>query len=132
MSQPRISYLRYVLPFPADAVEPDDVESFEELVPDNAVFVGLIDDEVSNWTSWKVEDRYYLLPWEDSGFDWAMFRISWDDNHECYGWSPDARINGVSDPNEAARRMARGLFARWKKDLRKSENSAYREFLDSI
>ena len=139
MSLPRINYLNYVLPFLANAVEDKqktvdatDIESFVRLIPDSAIFVGLIDDEVSNWTSWKVEDHYYILPLEDSKFDWAMFRISWDDNHECFDWSDDARIKGVSDPTEAARRMARGLFARWEKDLRKSENAAYREFLELI
>jgi hypothetical protein len=56
----------------------EDIEEFEKKLPREAVFLGKIDDEVTNFTSWKVDDHYYILPWKGSDYDWALFRISWD------------------------------------------------------
>ena len=141
MKRPRISFADFQLPFlanksPGPETEQDDeedgtnLEDMEGLLPKEAIFLGSIDDEVSNWTSWKVDDHYYLLPWDDGKFDWALFRITWDDNWCRYDWSCDARISGVADPKEAARRMLRKLFAHWEIDLRKSTSSPYRDLLE--
>ncbi len=141
MSPPAISFDNFELPFTssetscdADEEESDstDIGSFEDQIPKNAVFVGTNDSEVDNWTSWKIEDHYYVIPWEGSEFDWALFRISWDDNWGRYDWSTDARIKGVADPREAARQMVRGLFAQWGIDLSEADRRADREFLESI
>lgn len=141
MSCPAISFDAFELPFFAtesssheDEEESDaiDVKSFKRLLPRNAIFVGRISDEVSNWTSWKVDDRFYVIPWEGPEFDWALFRISWDDNWGHYEWTADARIKGETDPSEAARQMARGLFARWGIDLSGNSSRPYRRFLERI
>lgn len=142
----KISYARFELPFlkqkdgsgdfeeeteNADGQD-QDIEFFENKLPKNAVFIGQIDDEVSNFTSWKIEDHYFIIPWQEDKYEWAMFRISWDDNWGCFGWTSDARIKGVLDRNEAARRMLKGLFAKWKYDLRKREYAAHRNLIAEI
>ena len=83
--------------------EDQDIEQFENKLPRDATFLGQIDDEVLNFTSWKIEDHYYMVPWEGPEFDWAVFRISWDDNWGRYDWSGDMRIKGVPDRKEAAK-----------------------------
>jgi hypothetical protein len=137
--KPKISYQVFELPFMKMAetsevsdFDDEDIEEFEKKLPREAVFLGKIDDEVTNFTSWKVDDHYYVIPWEGSDYDWALFRISWDDNWERWGWSGDARIKGVGDRKKAAQQMLRGLFKRWKYDLRKREHAAYRELVDGI
>jgi hypothetical protein len=138
-SRAKISYQVFELPFMkmaedsnGDDFDDEDIEEFEKKLPREAVFLGKIDDEVANFTSWKVDDHYYIIPWEGSDYDWALFRISWDDNWGRWGWSGDARIKGVGDRKEAAQLMLRGLFKRWKYDLRKREYAAYRELAEGV
>jgi hypothetical protein len=71
----------------------------------------------------------YLLPWAKGRFDWALFRITWDDNWERYDWRPEARIAGAPDPNKACGLLLRGVFKKWGIDLRRSEAQPYRDLL---
>jgi hypothetical protein len=100
-----------------------------EQIPDDAIFLGSIDSRVGNWCEWKVDDHLYLLPWTKGRFDWALFRISWDDNWGRYDWCPDARISGAPDPNEACELLLRGVFKKWRIDLRKRAAQPYKELL---
>jgi hypothetical protein len=143
MKSPQISFERFkltFLPVPHSGIEDEgnegeeesSLEKMEALIPAEAVFLGSIDSEVSNWTSWKVIDHYYLFPWTDGEFDWALFRISWDDNWSRFDWFADARIKGESDADKAAYQMVKSLMGKWGFDLNKSEYALYKEFLDSI
>ena len=55
--------------------EEEDLFSYEILLdmqgalPHTAIELGVINDEVDNWCSWKIEDYYYLLPWETNDFE---------------------------------------------------------------
>lgn len=141
--EPSISYAKFTLPFLSDTdseIEPDegeeegsrgsDLEHFTDQVPDDAIFLGSIDSSVGNWCEWKVDDHLYLLPWTEGGFDWALFRISWDDNWSQYEWSPEARIAGVPDQKEASERLLRGVFKKWGIDLQRSNAQPYRDLLE--
>jgi hypothetical protein len=150
MSESKIDFSRFTLPFisecdsetaddgadGADEDEPpakEDVrEEMESRIPSNAIFIGSTSDTVENWTTWEVDDHYYVIPWQGPEFDWAMFRISWDDNWGRYEWSCDARISDVPDGKVAAREMFTAVMARWGIDLDDSENASYREFLEDI
>lgn len=107
------------------------LEMMQELIPSSAEEIGEFRNEVDNWTSWQSDDRYYILPWEGDDFDWALFRISWDDNWGRYDWGSCARISGMDDSMEAAKVMLKGLFQSWKIDIDDPDNG-YREFIDSI
>lgn len=140
MSAVNISYESFTLPFfggETDLADDDDetagdLASFEGKIPRSAIFLGQAEAEVSNWTTWMIRDHFYLIPWETPEFDWALFRISWNDNWECYEWCGDARLKGLADPKEAARQMAKGLFANWGIDFRRSENRPFRNFLAGL
>lgn len=55
--------------------------SFKELLPELTLFLGSVEIDVDgNMTSWKVDDSYFLIPNPDDNFDWALVRLSWDDN----------------------------------------------------
>ena len=110
----------------------DALDVMQQKIPRDAIQIGETQGEVDNWTSWEFDDHYYLLPWEGGQFDWALIRISWDDNWGRYDLESCARISGVSNPTAAARVMVEKLFDRWGVDLNDSENESYRDFLDSI
>lgn len=109
-----------------------DIEEFESKLPPNAIFLGAINDEVENFTSWEINDHYYIITLKEDDYDWALFRISWDDNWGRFDWQPDARIKGISDHKEAAKLMLNGLFANWGHDLSEEEYAPYKQLLEEI
>lgn len=114
-------------------VDNDEIlEQMTEAIPADAIGLGTFEDVVENWTSWQSNDRYYVLPWKGEDFDWALFRISWDDNWGRYGWEACARVAGVADGRAAARVMLKALVESWGYDLDDVQYAAYRSFLDQI
>ena len=77
----------------------------QQRIPADAIFIGSLNEEICNWTSWELDDHFYLLPWKADGFEWALFRISWDDNWGRYEWEPISRIRGVTEAKKAVRAM---------------------------
>lgn len=108
-------------------------ENMMSLIPDQAIFLGSFETYVENWTSWRINDDYYIQPLVNDDFDWALFRITWDDNWERWEWSFDARCKGFKDNHiEAARFMIDKLWSKWSIDLKAEENSVWVNFLDEI
>ena len=77
----------------------------QQRIPADAIFIGSLNEEICNWTSWELDDHFYLLPWKADGFEWALFRISWDDNWGRHEWEPISRISGVTEAKDAVRAM---------------------------
>ncbi len=118
-----------------DEPEYDNDEIFEKMlaqIPDDAVGLGTLDDEVDNFTSWEIEIFFSVIPLKNSEFNWALFGITWDDNWGRWGWECYARATTISDSHEAARMMIRHLFERWGYDLGENGDNAYKRFLNSI
>ena len=117
MTPPNIDYSAFKLPLlPDTAPAPDDedeetpsreevLEAMQEQIPADAIFIGSLNEEICNWTSWELDDHFYLLPWKADGFEWALFRISWDDNWGRYEWQSISRISGVTEAKDAVRAM---------------------------
>lgn len=117
MTPTNIDYSAFKLPLlPDTAPAPDDedeetpsreevLEAMQERIPADAIFIGSLNEEICNWTSWELDDHFYLLPWKADGFEWALFRISWDDNWGRYEWEPISRISGVTEAKKAVRAM---------------------------
>jgi hypothetical protein len=105
----------------------------ETLIPDSAYCLGLLEAEIDNWSTWSLKDEYYISPLNDGEFNWALFRISWDDNWGRWDWSFDCRLkDGSVNYREAARIMLPALWERWDLDIHDSENEHYLEFLQSV
>ena len=56
----------------------------------------------------------YIVPWNESDdYDWALFRISWDDNWGKWEWYTELRISGIDCHKEAGKLMTKALFESW-------------------
>ena len=108
-------------------------ENMESSIPQEAIFIGGIDSEVENWTTWSIQDEYYIIPLNDVRYDWALFRLSWDDNWDTWNWSFDARLRGYrSNFKEAAKYILLILWKRWGLDLNDTNNKLYINLLNRI
>ena len=112
--------------------KPDQLDMMQDRIPGEAIFINEFQDEVDNWCSWAVENYYYILPLHEGKFDWALFRISWDDNWGVFEWESIGRLRGWHDARQAADHLLRGLFRQWRLDLRREGNRPYRQLLDSL
>jgi hypothetical protein len=108
-------------------------EKMESLIPDTAFYLGVVEADIDNWTTWSLKDEYYIFPLNEEGYDWALFRISWDDNWGRWDWSFDCRLkNGSINYKEAARIMLSALWEKWGLDIHDSENENYYQFLKCV
>ena len=125
-----------------DAETNDQIISDEEIlermtssIPSNAVFLGTLSNEIDNspGLTWLLKDDYYIIPWQsDSQFDWAVFRISWDDNRGKWEWASGAKVSGIKEGSEAAKYAISKLFENWGYDVTKEEYQVYAEFLKEL
>jgi hypothetical protein len=142
MPEKTISFESFELPFMKDPYrkcghdrEPDHYDIFESMesaLPKSAQWLGNVEDEVVNWTSWKISFHFYLIPRQRAPWKYALVRINWDDNWGRWRWEGCARSTGYADANEAAVAMVEGVFAAWSIDLGAKREAPYREFLDSL
>ena len=141
MLKPTINFDEFELPFISniEIEEYDDLnsseikENMESLIPQDAIYIGNIDSEVDNWTSWSNKDEYYIIPIIDDKFNWALFRITWDDNWERWEWSFDARMIGFENNyKEATIYILKALWLQWDIDLTDDNNEPYLNFLNNI
>lgn len=100
-----------------------------DAVPADAIDLGQVTSLVANWTTWRIDDRFYLLRTPDGEFEWALFRITYDDNFEAYDWSGEVRASGFPDQDAALRAMLPAMFKSWGLDLSQREHKPYRDFL---
>jgi hypothetical protein len=102
-------------------------------LPSSVVKLGGVDAEIDNWSSWAIQDDYYIVPLANTEFQWALFRLSWDDNWSNWGWSADARIaGGIVSYKEAASLMLKALWTAWRIDLLSEENHSYSTILNGL
>jgi len=73
-----------------DIDEDFDIEEsksqMEDILPNNAIRLGSIETEVEGGISFDIYDDYYIIPISDLNFNYAVFRLSWDDNWEKWNW----------------------------------------------
>ena len=111
------------------------LERMETSIPGDAVFLGSLRNEIdhSPGLTWVLKDDFYIMPWHaDSQFDWAVFRISWDDNYGRWEWQTDVRIKGTRNKRTAAKSAIGALFDSWGYDLNADENEVYSDFLKEM
>ncbi len=64
----------------------------EKLLPNNVIHLSSIETEVESGISFDVLDEYYLISITQTNFNWANFRLSWDDNWERWFGIPTDEI----------------------------------------
>jgi hypothetical protein len=109
-------------------------EQFIRCLPIEVIHLGTIETDVDdNCRSWSINDDYYLLKLNDDIFDWAAFRLSWDDNWSQWRWCFDARIKGFQDePSEAAKIILKSLWELWELDLNDPDYDLHKAFFMNL
>ena len=119
-----------------EEVEDNDIvkENMESRIPPSAIYLGTIATEIENVNNtWITRDEYYIYPLQNDEYNWAVFRISWDDNFGRWDWSPDGRIKWLgTNYKEPARLILYELWKQWQLDLNDSENKSYLNFLEQF
>lgn len=112
----------------------DHKNSIKNLLPNETYYLGCLEIDVeSNWTEWKVDDSYFLIPYTDDNFDWALVRLSRDDNWEKFVWRYDARLKGYKNQATiAATTLLTKLFNHWGINIEDPENENYKNLLLTI
>ena len=108
-----------------------DTKSFmESILPKEAIYIGSVESDVNNWS---IEDEYYIIALKNKKYDWALFRISWDDNWGNWNFSFDARLKGYqTNYKEAVKYILPKLWESWHIDLKEEQNCEYVYLLNKI
>ena len=143
MENPIINFDSFELPFIVESSEREDddrsqepsevKEMMESALPNSVHFLGNLEAEIENWTTWNINDDYYIAPITDDNFNWALFRITWDDNWGNWEWSLDARLSGFEgDYKAAAKFIIARLYENWNIDLKDKSNRPFLNFIKDI
>ena len=143
MKNPIINFDSFELPFIVESSEREDddrsqepyevKEMMESALPNSVRFLGNLEAEIENWTTWNINDDYYITPITDDNFNWALFRITWDDNWGNWEWSLDARLSGFKgDYKAAAKFIIARLYENWNIDLKDKSNRPFLNFIKDI
>ena len=110
-----------------------DIDVMLNYTPENALLLGRNKYTVDNWRSWDADDLYFILPLENDDWDYALFRITWDDNYTCWAWSSDCRIKGeFKTIKKAALIMLSESWKNWGIDMLSPENNEYKKLYNKI
>lgn len=146
MSKPVINFEDFSLPFTRSPY-PEQLDDSEEqlsnrralatmrrAIPANVVSLGSIREMISDRPGFdcRVEEHFYLVPAPSRRYEWALIRIAWNDNDECYEWAEDARGSGFGDAKATGRALAAAMFERWEFDLTSDDYKSYRKFLKRL
>ena len=117
--------------------EEDDKAALAKMlsrVPKRAYPLGVFGQTIADRPcfSWTTDDRFFLLRLRGRKHEWAMFRISWDDNEGRYEWQTGVVGSGFASPKEAAEAMLRHLYREWSVDVDQPEYEEQRDFLESV
>lgn len=141
-----VNFEKFILPFglinpdlgndELDDLEDDlDIEEskyrMENAIPKDVIHLGTIETEVEGGMSFDIYDEYYLLSISDGNFNWAIFRLSWDDNWEKWQWCFDARIESdIEDYQTLSKLVLKKLWDHWEVDW--ESDPSYSDLLGAI
>ena len=141
-----VNFEKFILPFGLinpdlgndvlDDLEDDlDIEEskyrMENAIPKDVIHLGTIETEVEGGMSFDIYDEYYLLSISDGNFNWAIFRLSWDDNWEKWQWCFDARIaSDIEDYQTLSKLVLTKLWDHWEVDW--ESDPSYSDLLGAI
>jgi hypothetical protein len=118
-----------------DIDEDFDIEEskrqMEDFLPNNAIRLGSIETEVEGGISFDIYDDYYIIPISDLNFNYAVFRLSWDDNWEKWIWCCDARIEtDIQDINVLSKLVLEKLWDHWELDWK--DDDSYKSLIQNL
>lgn len=107
-------------------------ERLESRIPTEATHLGMIERTVDNFMTWTLEDHFYVVPWNQDGFEWAVFMITWDDNWEQWEFVTIGRCAGTAEWRRAAFETLEVAFRSWGLLDDPDEADLHKEFLSSL
>ena len=118
-----------------DIDEDFDIEEsksqMEDILPNNAIRLGSIETEVEGGISFDIYDDYYIIPISDLNFNYAVFRLSWDDNWEKWNWCFDARIESdIQYINILSKLVLEKLWDHWELDWK--DDDSYKSLIQNL
>ena len=118
-----------------DIDEDFDIEEsksqMEDILPNNAIRLGSIETEVEGGISFDIYDDYYIIPISDLNFNYAVFRLSWDDNWEKWNWCFDARIESdIQHINILSKLVLEKLWDHWELDWK--DDDSYKSLIQNL
>ena len=134
----QIDFNNFQLPFlsePGYVLEygKEDVDWMLYATPKHALLLGRNRYTVDNWRCWDADDLYFILPLENEDWDYALFRITWDDNYTCWAWTSDCRIKGeFKSIKEVALIMLSESWKKWGIDMLYPESNEYKKLYNKI
>jgi len=79
----------------------EQFDRLEDRLPSGVSKIGSVTGEVDNWRSWDSETHFYILPFKEGEFTYALLIIGWDDNWENYDVECVSRIRTEKDKSKA-------------------------------
>jgi len=119
---------------PEDPTSDEVLEQMQAAIPADAKSLGTLEYHLdhSPGLSWKIEDHFYLVPLKGEKYEWALIRITWDDNYGRYQWAEDSGGSGFGDARAAARAMVAAVFKSWGTEDDGVAPDAQQEFLEGL
>jgi hypothetical protein len=130
-----IDFTSFDLPFFEEVTVEDmntDVqyEKMESMIPKDAKYIDSVDTFTQGYKDWNTKFDIYIIPYDKDGYNWALFRLNWDDNFMKWNWVGDVRSKSEeTDPFKATVPMLRALFEKWDIDLEDPENEVIRDMI---
>ena len=119
---------------PDEPTSDEVLKQMQAVIPTDASSLGTLEYHLdhSPGLSWKIEDHFYLVPLRGAKYEWALIRITWDDNFGRYQWAEDAVGSGFGDARAAARAMVSAVFKSWDAEDDGAASDAQQEFLKAL
>lgn len=87
---------------PWEDYNPNEIDFFEECIPDDAIYATEFIDQVENvMTTWRLESTYYVCKVPERDNQFVLFDIAWDDNNGTYEINAIVGIKGCKNHEEA-------------------------------
>jgi hypothetical protein len=119
----------------AEGAEPEEVLArMQSAIPADSVSLGTLQYDIAHspGLSWRIEDHFYVVPLQGAKYEWALVRITWDDNFGTYEWANDAVGSDFTDARAAALAMVAAVFESWTSEDDGEAAEARREFLNGL
>jgi hypothetical protein len=108
-------------------------ESFLDALPDEIIHLGQVEREIENWGTYDYNEDYFIMPINEEGYNWAVFRSYWDDNYSDWQVCSEGRFKVNSDDHTLVARTVLPII--WKSRdilLDDEEYAEYKNFLETL
>lgn len=104
----------------------------KEVLPEKTRFIGALNDSYESYTSWMICENYYITSLTNN-FDWALFRVYWDELDMVWQIQFDARLKGsINDRVNASKQLLKAVWNNDGIDIYNKERGLYLKLFNKI